>query len=151
MVKLIIVIGLPGSGKTHYLEELKAQKKIMSYYDDYQKKSYGNDNDPILSRHYGPLLSKLKRGQTVAIADINYTRKDELDAVVASVLRVLPEIKVELHYFENNPQKAIINIKTRAREDGMVKELTFVRENTLNYIVPTIKKIEIYSKKESSN
>ena len=148
MTTLIIVIGLPGSGKTHYLEELKAQKKIVAYYDDYQKKSYGHDSNPMLSRHYGPLLSRLKRGQSMAISDIVYTREDDLDAVVLSVLHALPEIAVELHYFENNPGKAISNITERARANYMEKELAFVKENSPNYVVPEIKKLKIHSKEK---
>jgi hypothetical protein len=150
MTTLIIVIGLPGSGKTHYLNELKAQKKIAGYYDDYQKKSYGHDSSPFLSRHYGPLLSKLKRGQSMAIADIRYTREEELDALLVSVLNVLPDIAIELHYFENDPEKAIVNITARARASYMEKEQAFVKENSPQYVIPAIKKLDIYSKKTSS-
>jgi hypothetical protein len=146
MTKLIIVIGLPGSGKTHYLDELKTQKKIVGYYDDYQKKSYGNYRCPVMSRHYGPLL---KGGKSMAISDIIYTNEDDLDSVVISVTRELPEVSVELHYFENNPNKAIINITERAREKYVEKEIAFVKENSPGYIVPKIKKLKIYSKKSS--
>jgi hypothetical protein len=147
MIKLIIVIGLPGSGKTHYLEELKSQKEIAGFYDDYQKKSYGNQRSPVMSRHYGPLLARLKRGQSMAISDIIYTNSEDLDSVSISIIKELPEISIELHYFENDPEKAIINITERARSNYLEKELAFVKENSPNYVIPKIKKLKIYSRK----
>lgn len=150
MSKLIVVIGLPGSGKTHYLESLKNQKKISGYYDDYQKKAYGKDHDPRLSRHYGPLMSKLKTNKTFAISDILYCRKKDLDALLLSVLAVLPETQIELHYFENEAKKVVTNIKARAREHYMEKELNFVKENSPKYVIPKIKKLTIHSKHETA-
>lgn len=65
-----------------------------------------------------------------------------------SVLRVLPGIVIELHYFENSPEKAIVNITKRAREKYVEREIAFVKETSPEYVVPKIKKLEIYSKKE---
>ncbi|HSW36866.1 MAG TPA: hypothetical protein VLG37_00685 [Candidatus Saccharimonadales bacterium] len=145
MAKLIIVIGLPGSGKSHYLRKLKADKLIWAFYDDYQNKAYGKDPDPRLSRHYGPLLSRLKKGKTMAISDIRYCREPELDWLLKSVLDVLPETELELHYFENKPEAAIKNIKQRTNPQAVEVQLKFVQENSPNYIIPKIKKIPIYS------
>jgi hypothetical protein len=144
MPKLIVVIGLPGSGKTHYLRTLKAEKIIAGFYDDYQRGSYGKDMDPHLSKHYGPLLSKLKQGHTMAVADIAYCHQQHLDAFLRSVLKVLPDTKVELHYFENNPTKALANIKKRARPNFVDKEIAYVKDNSPLYIIPKVKKLTIY-------
>lgn len=146
MVKLIVVIGLPGSGKTHYLQELKARKLISGYYDDYQKNAYGKVHEPHFSRHYGPLLSKLKKGQTTAISDIIYCNDKDLDALLLSILNVLPETEIELHYFENDPINANINIKKRGRADYAKLELAYVEEHSPTYVIPKIKKLPVYRK-----
>jgi hypothetical protein len=145
MSKLIIIIGLPGSGKTHYLNELKQRHEIAGFYDDYQYRAYGKYYDPRLSRHYGPLLSKLNGGRDMAISDIIYTRQKDLTAVVKSVLAVLPETHIELHYFENSPRKTAANARNRAREKTLERELAFIKNYSPRYKVALIKKLPVYS------
>src|SRR5688572_5601278 len=67
---LKIIIGLPGSGKTAYINSLVQKNTEFIVYDDYQGKSYGDDSDPRLSRHFGPLINDLKKGKTVIVSDI---------------------------------------------------------------------------------
>jgi hypothetical protein len=146
MAILYIIGGLPGSGKTHYLGELAADKKVAAYYDDYQKKAYGKDHDPRLSRHFGPLLSKLKRGQNMAVSDILFCQDGYLNLFLESILSVLPELEIELHFFENNPDKSTKNVTRRGRpKEIMDKELKFTAINSPNYKLPMIKRLKVYS------
>lgn len=144
MSKLIIVIGLPGSGKTHYLNALKQKREIAGFYDDYQRRAYGKYVDPRLSRHYSPLLAKLKKGKDFAISDIIYTRQSNLRAVVKAILCVLPETEIELHYFENDPINASVNVRNRAREKTLQKELAFIQKHSPKYKITRTKEIPVY-------
>ncbi len=129
MNKLILVIGLPGSGKSHYLRQLKEDEQIDEYYDDYQKDAFGESPNPYLSKNYGELLARLINEETVAIADIQYCEQDKLDAVLESIKHVLPNIEYDLRYFENNPEKAIANILHRDRDQRVDNEITFIKDN----------------------
>jgi len=145
MSKLIIVIGLPGSGKTEYLKKLKAEKKVSAFYDDFQHKAYKKDHDPRLSRHFGPLIAKLKAGQNIAISDILGTQEPYLDLLLNSVVAILPAQKIELHYFNNDPEACRINVVRRARpKETLEKELKFIEKNSPTYVIPKIKRLKVY-------
>jgi hypothetical protein len=129
--RLIIVAGLPGAGKTTYLQRLKEQRVVQWYYDDFQDASRNKSPDPRLSRYYGSLIKHLRKGYTVAVADIRYCVPDEIQQLLGAIQQALPgSISVEVHYFENDQARCLINAKKRAEltrtrdfsyEQGLIK------------------------------
>lgn len=133
MAKLIIVIGLPGSGKSYYLRQLLKSNEVSAYYDDYQKDSYNESSNPYLSKNYGQLLTQLINGDIIAIADIMYCQQDKLAAVIESINHVIPNIEIDMRYFENDPEKAIASIRSRSRSGRVESEIAYVNEISPQY------------------
>ena len=143
--KLIIVIGMPGSGKTTYLERLLQNKTITEFYDDYQGHTYDGQLDPRLSKYYTPLLTRLKRGKTLAVSDIRYCLHEELNRFVQAILEVAPETLLEFCYFENDPQSCKKNVKKRARTDRVERELRLIDEYAPRYTIPAVQVLKVKS------
>lgn len=132
---MIVVIGLPGSGKTYYLQKLKDSGEVSAIYDDFQAKATEKDKNPRLSRYYGLLITDLRQGKTVAISDIRYCLQTELNLLIAAVIDAVPAITIDLRYFRNEPQKCIDNVRSRKRENAEL-ELKLIEEYSQNYQVP---------------
>lgn len=147
--KLIVVVGLPGSGKTTYMQALKDDGEITEFFDDFQAEAYSKEKDPRLSRWYGPLLAALKQNKTVAVSDIRYCVTAELHVFLAAVLDVVPETKLDVRYFENNPEACEQNIKARARKERIELELQFVREHAPEYEISKATVLKVRTERES--
>ena len=146
--KLLIVVGMPGSGKSTYLQRLKDDGKIVEFYDDYQGRSHDNRPEPELSKCYTPLLAHLKKGETVAASDIRWCKEPDLHLFVAAVLRVAPEAEIEYHYFQNDPKQCKANVRRRAREGHVEHELGMIDDYSKKYKIPVVKTLEVYKEKK---
>lgn len=133
--KFIIVIGLPGSGKTEYLKKLKESGEVADFYDDFQAKAVEKDKNPLLSRHYSQLVAGLRRGETLAVSDIRYCVQRELNLLITAVVDAVPEVSLDLRYFKNEPDKCITNVLRRKRENAEL-EIKLIDEYSPQYEVP---------------
>jgi hypothetical protein len=133
MSKLIIV---PGSGKTHYLEELKNSAEISNFYDDFQAKAPEKDKNPRLSRFYSTLVAGLRHGETLAVSDIRYCVQKELNLFIAAVIDAVPEVVLDIRYFKNEPEKCKNNVRKRERH-SIELELRLIDEFSPQYRVPS--------------
>ncbi len=135
---LTVVVGLPGSGKSTYIKSLVETNPQLSVYDDYQGEAYDNDHDPRLSKHFGSLASDLKQAKHVVVSDIRYCVPYELNSFLAAILSVVPNVRIELKYFENNPKACRQNILARNREERVDKELELLDKLSDSYTLLTI-------------
>jgi predicted kinase len=81
MGKLIVVIGLPGSGKSHYVDRLLADGSVGWICHDFHADAYNDSKLVTDSRYLQELLEKLRTGHTCAIADIAFcdpTRRERI-------------------------------------------------------------------------
>jgi len=103
-VKVIIVVGLPGSGKTYYINNNKKEGDVVQ--DDFVTP----ENLKIILDN-GP--------EKVFLADPNFCNEFVLKTVREYVGKYTSEIEVV--YFENDTDKAINNAKKRDRRvEGMI-------------------------------
>ena len=139
-----IVIGMPGSGKTTYLQDLLARKVIDCYFDDYQRgapklKDDPEDrrvSDPRLSPHYADLKAAISAGSSAAIADIRYCVPEEEALIKEFATSEFPEATLILTYFENNPEACRHNVHLRDRKTYLARELHNIDVMTAIYKPP---------------
>lgn len=114
MGNLIIIVGLPGSGKSRYIEKETARIRaaglllgLVSH--DYMACSMGNDPHPSKSANLADLRKDLADGKTCIIADIAFTEPRTRDALVAT-LKSVPSLTIDWIYFANDLEQCLRNI-----------------------------------------
>ena len=127
MVKIICIVGLPGSGKTWLARDL-------SYSDEYTKIF-----DDIREGEFDRILTAAKIYELIIITDVNFCD---------SKIRVKAEEKlkslgrVEWIFFENNIDKCRKNIEYR--DDGRLVEGTLDRFGKIYVVPPNVTPLEIW-------
>src|ERR1039457_2222600 len=85
-----ILIGLPGSGKTTYLEQKYPVHKRNCCFDNFHENSLDNTGTFTQSRHFETLKQLLRDGINCLISDIEYCRTKRLQDAEQS-LKVLAQ------------------------------------------------------------
>ena len=143
MPKLIIIIGLPGSGKSEYIKKMIIRGEIEEshVFDDFHDKSKNDSPYVKDSRHFEPLVESLKNDKNCLVADIAFCEKERLTALINTIEI---QTKIELRYFDNNPIQCKKNIKTRALKQAE-EEAKKADELSVKYQIPEdIKPITVY-------
>jgi len=107
--QLVLLGGLPGSGKTHYAKQLEQQGWI--FYDDFQQCAPGDSPDFGASRHYSELVSHLRTGRRCIVSDIRVIHDEYRRHAYTALRRDLGAVLIELHLFENNPAQCAQNVR----------------------------------------
>lgn len=108
-MNVTIIVGLPGSGKTHRIEEIKKDGDIIL--DDFTSPELVDE--AMKSNPSGLILS-----------DPFFCDHSILEKVLRRVLDYTHGVKIE--YFENDPQKALHNAAERENKqvNGLIKQLS---------------------------
>ena len=120
MKSIILLIGLPGSGKTHYGNSLISSKN--KFIDDIKE--------------FSSISDALKEYDELIVSDpylcIDYYR----ECAVKLFKENFPEISLKWIFWENNPEKAYKNVVNR--NDGRVISKNFVFDLSKKYNPPNI-------------
>lgn len=103
MQEFIMLVGLPGSGKTTYAKELLSNNPSYSYFssDSIRKERYGDesiqgDTSLIFSIMQNRTLDALKKGWSVIYDATGIKRKDRLE-ILSRVISLKMNIKLKCH------------------------------------------------------
>ena len=134
MAKLVVVVGMPGSGKSHYIREQQPQFPGVCAHD-YMANSHGHSPRFTDSPLYTDLVRALREGKDSLIADIEYCdtwRRVEVEEVIS---RDVPGVEIEWRFFENGRAKCEVNAETRARSN-VAEEKRKIRDLSRKYQTP---------------
>jgi hypothetical protein len=134
MAKLVVVVGMPGSGKSHYIKEQESHFPGVCA-EDYMVNSHENSARFSDSQHYACLVCALREGKDSLIADIEYCdtwRRVEVEEVIR---RDVPGVVIEWRFFENNPAMCEVNAESRARPN-VAEEKRKIWDLSRKYQIP---------------
>ena len=103
MAKLVIVVGLPGSGKTLHLPRFKREHNAEYLRDNFKEYAFRHSPWITYSRHYVDLICHLQNGHNCVIADIDFCKNDAREEAVKAVTYHVPGVEIHWICFENNP------------------------------------------------
>jgi hypothetical protein len=107
--QLVFLGGLPGSGKTHYANQLEQQGWV--FYDDFQRCADGNSPRFRDSRHYAELVSHLQGGQRCIVSDIRVIHDEYRRDAEATLRQDVGNVPTELRLFKNDPKQCAENVR----------------------------------------
>jgi predicted kinase len=142
MAHLVVVVGLPASGKSTYIKKregefARAGSPVALVAHDYMKNSLDGTGDLTASRNLEPLRAALAQGRPCIIGDIAFTEAGKR-ADLMRTLSDLPMLLVEWVFFENSPERCLRNVEWDAVHKGRNRthRSREIRERTHSYVVP---------------
>jgi predicted kinase len=109
---VLLVAGLPGSGKTTYLRELERNGWLC--FDDFKYLAVNHSRQFRGSRHYATLLARLREGVRCAVSDIDFCRAESRAEAVAVLRTEVPSVEISWLYFSHNVEDCAANVRRRA-------------------------------------
>lgn len=142
---LTVIVGLPGSGKSTLMEELRDSHPGRPG-DDFMIGVQGPDEEKSISDspRYHELIEDLRESKSCAISDIIFCRKAFRQAIARTVRETLPEISLRWIFFENDPAQCLENIRRRGKDASREEE--YLNKLSPEYEVPPeVHCIPVYS------
>ena len=126
MATLIAIVGLPGSGKSRYIAQIRgALPGVVA--DDYMAHPHGDSPRFTDARRFVELVRALNAGRDSLVCDVNFCRPHRRGEFEAAIHGVAPGVVFEWRFFENDPDACIQNVRRRARINVTREEATIVK------------------------
>jgi hypothetical protein len=133
---IVFVVGLPGSGKSSYLEQL-------------QKSGFITINNPDdFDRDILPVLNE--QTQVIAIADYNLCFPSYREKMVVKIRSIVADVVFRWIYFENDPIQCLSNLRASSSRIGDDTRENFVWQVSQGYSIPANVEAKPVSKSENA-
>lgn len=131
--EVLLVVGLPGCGKTTHLDELQREGWIV--FDDFKADAVDDSSAFRKSRHFGALLESVRQGGRCAIADIDFCKSEARAEAEYVLSAATPLVKILWVFFDNDPESCKGNINRRNRP-SQETDLSKLCEYSMSYTIP---------------
>jgi guanylate kinase len=131
MSKLIMIVGLPCSGKTTYINKYFVDKNYIIFDDMIKEK--GNTKEAV--------IEALNKNNNVVVADPYLVMQDIRTAAKHSIQSKVKDVKIFWIYFENNLTKCLKNLERRIKKGDNRKVKEFIKSLSKEYTIPSKVKI----------
>ncbi len=105
--QVIIIIGLPGSGKTTY-SDTNEELKDCIIFDDFIRYFWK-----------GYVMKSIKNNDKVCLIDPRLCMFDVFKRYISKIEKYVSRDKIKLVIFDNNPDQCLLNIKDRDNRKGI--------------------------------
>lgn len=138
--KILLIIGLPGSGKTNLIKKIKTIIDDVIVYDDWGKWTInGLDRTKFQSDvNIEKLNEDINKKNTIIISCVGFCNSNYLVEAKEYLTTISENIEISHVFFENNVQKCVDNVIKRDMLDGAYFEevengYIYVGDHTFNY------------------
>ncbi len=136
------VVGLPGSGKTHWLRINESNPELV--FDDFHANAFENSHLFQCAQRFPELLVKLNEGYHCYVADIAYCLQNRRQEAEAYLINIIPSLSIFWIFFANEPEKCKANVKLDKNRE-VAKRLRKIDEFTTDYTIPVdVRPIDIF-------
>lgn len=132
--QLILLGGLPGSGKSFYLAALV--ERGWKKFDDFQSKSPNDSTDFRDSRHFADLVAALKAGKRCVVADIRVIHRPYRESALCALNSDVGAISLRFQIFENRSDLCVRNAE-RDSDRRLDDRLRAISHWSNNHSVPS--------------
>lgn len=137
---LTVVVGLPGSGKSHVMEVLRTKATGIVSDDFFKNAAIGSPiiREPSVtdSRIYSQLIKDLRNGKRCVISDIIFCDSLMRHQLECAIQGDAGPVVVKWEYFENDPRRCSENAMRRNRKKTLARELKLIEFLSRKYFVP---------------
>jgi len=134
LATLTVVVGLPGSGKSHLLCQLRESCTGLTV-EDYHKNARSDSSLVTASRHYADLVRALREGRDCAIADVAFTDRRRRREVEKVFRRDVPGLSLDWVFFANDLEACVANIRRRGHPEADLEERVATTLSA-TYVIP---------------
>jgi hypothetical protein len=129
--EIVLIAGLPGSGKTCYLSEMEEVGWLV--FDDYKRE--GTSLEFRNSPRFQQLREALNIGSRCIVADIHFCKTESREEAERELGTEIPGVRISWRFFENDLSSCELNIRRRGR-CTMQSELGYLQEYSPVYRPP---------------
>jgi hypothetical protein len=112
---LVLVCGLPGSGKEELLQGYR--DRGVRVYDEFHGQSINHDPHPLNSRFVGAAFRDLEWGGTVVVSDVRLCLEQARALLLEAFSAHVPGVRSRVISFANDPDLCRSNVITRAEHE----------------------------------
>jgi hypothetical protein len=134
MPRIILLGGLPGSGKTPHMDQLAEDG--WELYDDFQANAYDNSPRFPKARRYAELIQSLRRGHRCVVSDIRLVCADYRADAQQALQEAVGELSLDWRLFANDPLQCAKNIQSAAGQRPAAPRLVALKEFSPKYSLP---------------
>ena len=143
---IILIIGLPGSGKSALLQNEYAEETAYSIFDDVMGNAVLDCNDFTYSQHYPDIIAEMKHSsKNIVISDISFCKLEKFNRAYEIlswwIIKHPYDYKIKSIIFKNEPEKCIRNIN-RSNNRNNPKRVEKVWEISQNFYPDRIKRTD---------